>query len=227
VILPGPNLTITALTGTSTDTSDASGFDYLDDGVFTLLSINSTYHLADLPGGICLMPAYGWDREFVEKITGRINIEAEDLNPSTKDDTWSISTDFWQYLWVEGDPKQAVDPANGHQDLQGVGVFSRIQTGDQDTNPLDYSISFGVNAKGLIPKRDQDTMGIAFNYNKLNKGRFLEAAGIADSSSVWEAFYNIELTPGVNLNLDAQVADSPLPGIDTALILGSSIGIRL
>ena len=105
-------------------------------------------------------------------------------------------------------------------------MFSRIQFADQDTTPLDYSISFGVNGMGLIPRRDNDTMGIAFNYNRLNKGRFLEEAGIADSSSVWEAWYSIQLTPAVNLNLDAQVVDSPLPDIDTALILGCSLGIR-
>jgi hypothetical protein len=223
--MPSPNLTITAMAGTSTDSSDVSGFDHVDDGLFALLSVNYKYRLAGLPGGICVMPAYGWDRGFVE-INGRMNIEAGVLSPSTKDDTWSISTDFWQYLWVKGDPKQAVDPGNGRQDLQGVGVFSRIQTAEQDTNPLDYSISFGVNAKGLIPKRDNDTMGIAFNYNKLNKGRFLDAVGIADSSSALEAFYNVELTPAVHLNLDAQVVDSAFPGIDKATILGASLHLR-
>lgn len=225
VLMPAPNLSITAMVGTSTDCSNSSGFDYLDDGLFTLLSINYTYDLAGLPGGIGVMPAYGWDNEFQE-IEGRINIEEEDLVLSTKDDTWSISTDFWQYLWIKGDGERAVDPGNGRQDLQGVGVFSRIQFADQDTNPLDYSISFGVNGMGLIPTRDNDTMGLAFNYNRLNKGRFLEAAGIADSSSVWEAWYSIQLTPAVNLNLDAQLADSPLPDTDTAVILGGALGIR-
>ena len=225
VLMPGPDLSITALVGTSTDTSNSSGFDYFDDGLFTLLSINYTYDLADLPGGIGVMPAYGWDNEFQE-IEGRINIDGGDLVLSTKDDTWSLSVDFWQYLWVKGDAQQAVDPGNGRQDLQGVGVFSRIQFADQDTNPLDYSISFGVNGMGLIPSRDNDTMGIAFNYNRLNKGRFLEEVGIADSSSVWEAWYSIQLTPAVNLNLDAQLADSPLPDTDTAVILGCSLGIR-
>ena len=146
------------------------------------------------------------------EINGRFNIEAGQLNPTTKDDTWFVSTEFWQYLWTEGAAKQSVDVNDGRQDLQGVGVFSRIQFTDPDTNPLDYSISVGVNAKGLIPGRDNDAMGIAYSYNKLNKGRFLDFVGIADSSSVWEAFYNIELTPAVHLTLDAQVARVALPG---------------
>ena len=69
-------------------------------------------------------------------------------------------------------------------------------------------------------------MGIAFNYNKLRKGRFLAVVGIADSSSVWEAFFNIELTPAVHWTLDAQLSDSSLPNIDTATILGTSLQIR-
>ena len=59
-----------------------------------------------------------------------------------------------------------------------------------------------------------------------NLGRFLNALGIDDTSTVVELFYNIELTPAVHLNLDAQVADSALPNIDTATILGASLQIR-
>jgi hypothetical protein len=59
----------------------------------------------------------------------------------------------------------------------------------------------------------------------LQTARFLDAVGIADSSSVWEAFYNIELTPAVHLTVDAQVSDGALPDIDTATILGTSLQI--
>jgi hypothetical protein len=42
---------------------------------------------------------------------------------------------------------------------------------------------------------------------------------------VVELFYNIELILAVHLNLDAQVADSALPDIDTATILGACLQI--
>jgi porin len=225
LVMPNPNLTITGMVGTSTDVSDRSGFDDLDDGLFAILSITYQYHLGGLPGGFTVMPGYGWNGNFNE-INGRINIDEGQLELTTKDDTWSAAFDFWQYLWVEGDPKQSVDPGDGRQDLQGVGVFSRVQFADRDTNPLDYSISGGVCAKGLIPRRDNDAMGIAYNYNKLRKGRFLDFIGIDTQSTVWELFYNIELTPAVHLTLDAQVTDSALPDTDTAMILGTSMQIR-
>ena len=225
LVMPDPNLTITGMVATSTDISNSSGFNDLDDGMFALLTITNQYQIRQLPGGFGLMFGYGWDGNFNE-INGRMNIDAGQLKPTTEDDTWFVSADFWQYLWVEGDSKQSVDLSDGRQDLQGVGVFSRVQFADSDTNPLDYSISGGVCAKGLIPRRENDAMGIAYNYNKLRKGRFLDFIGIDNSSSVWEAFYNIELTPAVHLTLDAQVTDSSLPNIETATILGASLQLR-
>jgi hypothetical protein len=210
---------------TSTDTSNSSGFDNFDDAMFGLLSLTNKYQISSLPGGFGLMYGYGWDGNFNE-INGRLNFDSGQLTLTTKDSTWFFSADAWQYLWVEGDSSQPVDTSNGRQDLQGVGVFSRVQFADKDTNPVDYIISVGVNAKGLIPRRDNDAMGIAYNYNKLNIGRFLTFIGIDDTSTVVELFYNIELTPAVHLSLDAQLSDSSLPNIDTATILGTSLEIR-
>ena len=159
-------------------------------------------------------------------LNGRINIDAGQLEPTTKDDTWFVSTSFWQYLWTEEAAKQPIDLNDGRQDLQGVGVFLRLQTADPDTNPMDYSITGGINAKGLIPGRDNDAMGIGYVYNKLSDDRLLKGIGIDAQSSVWELFYNIELTPAVHLTLDAQVVESAFPDIDTATILGTSMQIR-
>ena len=107
-----------------------------------------------------------------------------------------------------------------------MGVFSRIQFADKDTNPIDYIVSAGVNAKGLIPGRDNDSMGLGFSYNKLQSARFLNALGIDDKSTAAEIFYNIELTPALDLNLNLQVTDSALPNIDTTTILGASLTAR-
>jgi porin len=225
IVMPSPNLSITAMVGTSQDTSDNSGFDYLDEGLMGLLIITYQYQCGDLPGGFTLLPAYGWNGDFNE-INGRINVPEGILTPSTKDDTWFISYDHWQYLWLEEGKGQAVDTSDGRQDLQGVGVFGRIQFAEYDTNPVGFYISAGVSAKGLIPNRDNDTMGIAYNYNSVQDTRFGGILGIDDSSTVLEAYYNIEISPAMHLTLDAQVSDSALPGADTAVILGTSMQLR-
>ena len=225
VWMPNPNLQVTGMVGTITDTSNTSGFDDFDDGLFGMLMLTYQYKLAELPGGLVFMPGYGWGRDFTE-INPRINIVDGQFAPSTEDDTWFVSLEAWQYLWTEGVGDQPVDINNGRQDLEGVGVFARLQFADADTNPMDFSISGGINAKGLIPGRDNDAMGIAYAYNSLETGRFFDALGIADSSSVLEAFYNVELTPAVHLTLNTQLADSPLPNVDTAVILGTSLQIQ-
>lgn len=222
VYMPSTDFTVTGMLSTSTDTSNRSGFNNLDDGLFALLYFNYKYDLGGLPGGFNFMPGYGWDGDFAE-INGRMNIEEGQLTPTTEDSTWFVSADFWQYLWLEDDSPQLVDNNNGRQDLQGVGIFAMVQSTDSDTNPLDYSIATGLNAKGLIPGRDNDAMGIAYSYTRLRKGRFLEFIGIENQGTAWEVFYNIELTPAVHVTLDAQVTDPALPGIDTATILGMSM----
>ncbi len=226
VVSPSPNLSITAMVGTSQDTSNHSGFDYLDDGLMAMLIVNYQYQWGDLPGGFTLMPGFGWNGDF-NKINGSINLPPGGaLEPSTKDETWFISYDHWQYLWLEGGKGRPVDTSNGRQDLQGVGVFTRFQFTDNDTHPIDSFISAGLSARGLIPNRDNDTMGIAYNYNSVQETRLGGILGIGDSSSLWEAYYNIEISPAIHLTLDAQVVDSALPGTDTAMILGTSMQIR-
>ncbi len=107
-----------------------------------------------------------------------------------------------------------------------MGVFSRIQFADEDTNPLDYMLTAGVNAKGLLDNRDNDTMGIAYNYTSLQDTRLGSFGGIHSSASVWEAFYNIELTPAIHWTLDAQLANGALPNTDAATILGTQLQLR-
>jgi len=223
--VPQPNLVITGLVCTSNDTSNSSGFHELNDGLTALISLEYKYKFNDLPGGFTLMPGYGWNNEF-NVINGRITVDEGELIPSTQDDTWFFSADIWQYLWVEDGVEQPVNTTDGRQDLQGVGFFSRIQTADNATHPVDFFFSFGLNAKGLIPNRDNDAMGIAYSYNTMNKGRFLNIIGIRDSSSVGEFFYNFELTQAIHLTLDAQVSKSALPNIDSATILGTSLQMR-
>ena len=79
LVMPSPDLTITGMVGTITDTSNRSGFDNLDDGMFGLISLTKQYQNGQLPGGFGLMSGYGWDGDFNE-INGRINFNAGQLH---------------------------------------------------------------------------------------------------------------------------------------------------
>ena len=167
LVMPDPNITIASMVATITDTSDRTGFNDFDDGLFAMCLATYQYQLGGLPGGLVLTAGYGWGRDFTE-LNGRIYLDQGQWVPETDDDTWFVSTSFWQYLWTEEDAKQPINLNDGRQDLQGIGAFLRIQKADSDTNPLDYSVAGGLSAKGLIPGRDNDTMGVAYVYNKLS-----------------------------------------------------------
>jgi porin len=153
-------------------------------------------------------------------------VESDGLSPTTENSTWFNSFDLWQYLWVEKQSDQKVNVNDGRQDLEGIGIFSRIQHADKDTNPIDYTISFGVSAKGLIPDRDNDVLGVGYSYTRRQKLRFAGVAGVEDDASGWELFYNIEVTPAIHWTLDAQVIDAGRQDMDTSVLLGTSVQMR-
>ena len=79
----------------------------------------------------------------------------------------------------------ATQPTSAAEDFLAVFVTSISVAWDNDTNPVDFHISAGVSAKGLIPNRDNDTMGIAYSYNSVQDTRLGAIIGIDDSSTLW------------------------------------------
>ncbi len=224
--MPSPNLTITGMVGTNTDTSNSSGLNDFDEGLFAMTIVSYQYQLDGLPGGIAVIPGFAWDRDYTNLNDNLTNNDGF-IEANTENDTWFFSSSVWQYLWTKEEASQPIDFNDGRQDLQGVGMFFRAQAADTDTSPLDYSFSGGLSAKGIIPGRENDAMGFGYAYYSLSKVNLIESLGLQDSWSAWELFYNIELTPAIHVMLDAQVVNSSFPAIDTATILGVSLELNL
>ena len=53
---------------------------------------------------------------------------------------------------------------------QGLGWFSRMGFAPSDRNFVDYYFDAGFTYKGLVPWRDDDTVGVAFGYAQLSSG---------------------------------------------------------
>jgi porin len=226
VYLPSASTSLVALIATSSDTTNSAGFDKFDEGMFALFTLTQQYNLADMPGGLGVMYGYGWDGDFNKK-NAITSVNDTDSVTQTEDNTWLFTADAWQYLWVEKGQVTKVDSANGKQDLEGVGMFARVQFADKDTNPIDYIVSVGVNARGIFPSRDNDTLGLGYSHNEFQVGDVLTNLGVENLGSAWELFYNIEITPAIHVNLDAQYVKSPFSGIDTATIFGASLRFNL
>jgi porin len=104
-------------------------------------------------------------------------------------------------------------------------VFARYGVSDGKANPIKYFASFGIGGKGLIPARCQDTFGVGYyhvwftdNLPSIVKRRLL------DNEQGGELYYNIYLTPWVQLTPDLQIIESGDKRVDNTVIVG---GVRM
>lgn len=143
-----------------------------------------------------------------------------------KNDSWAVYYNFDQYLY---------EPNKGSG--QGVGLFGRFGTSDGNPNPIHYFYSLGVGGKGIIPGRPIDRFGLGYYYISVGNPTFtgpLATRSFLRNEYGFEAFYDIALTPWMQLTPDIQVIRPAqkdvvtiIPpsrqGIDTATV----VGIRL
>lgn len=226
IVMPVKNLTINSIVMNTNDSSTTSGFDDIGEGWTWLTSVQYQYMIGSLPGGQSVAATYAADNEFKEVAGGLVFQPGEGLAPAKTDETWFVSWDLWQYLWINQPAQKPIDIANGTQDLQGLGAFVRVGFGDEDSNPIDYTIAAGLGARGVIPVRDHDTMGIGYAYSRIRESRLTSVLSLESHSQAFEAYYNIEVTPATHLSLDVQVVDSIASTSDTAVLVGARLNFR-
>lgn len=220
--MPSPNWTVTTLLMNLTDASTTSGFNDIGDGATWATTVDYLGSLNELPGGGTFGFYYGFDADFVR--IGGLNINpGTGISMESKSSTWALTWNGWQYLYAETGAG-AVDPRNGRQDLQGLGLFAQVGISDEDTNPVSWSVSGGLSGRGSIPGRDFDTWGVGYFYNDLQDlgRRFLV---FEDSVSGLEAYYDIALIGSASLTLDAQWIRNAFPRLDDATILGARLNV--
>jgi porin len=220
--MPNPNWTVTTLFINLEDASTTSGFDDIGDGTTWATTVDYLGSLNELPGGGSFAFYYGFDADFAQ--IGGLNFDpGTGVSIDSQSDAWAISWSGWQYLFSE-EGSGAVDPRNGRQDLQGLGVFAQLGIADEDTNPVSWSITGGLSGRGSIPGRDADTWGVGYFYNELQDldRRLLV---FEDSVSGVEAYYDIALSGWASLTLDAQWLRSAIPSVDDATILGARLNV--
>lgn len=218
----GPNGGIT-VTGTILNTADSStttGFEDFDDGQTAILEADFQYQLANRPGGMNIGGLYSFNQEFAQLSSRLVFQPGEGLSIPSKDSSWAIYWSAWQYLFTEEPGNLPINIQNGEQDLQGVGLFARVGFVDQDTNPIEWTVSGGVSGRGIISTRDNDTFGVGYYYASVQRTRLFSVLGVEDSVQGLECYYNIAITPACRVTLDLQVVNSVSSSVDTATILG-------
>ncbi len=97
--------------------------------------------------------------------------------------------------------KELADP----EDTQGLGTFMRLGITDGDANPISTFWSAGVQYQGLIPRRDDDV--IAFGVANSRLGDYAEP--VERNETVYELYYNAQITPWLHLTPSLQVITNP------------------
>lgn len=104
-----------------------------------------------------------------------------------------------QMLWKENLGDEA--------DAQGLGMFFRYGYANEDCNEIEHFWSIGAQYQGLIPTRDNDVLGFGFAQSILS-GELRRLDGV-DRESVYELYYNAQISPWLTVTPDVQYVVNP------------------
>lgn len=219
VVMPSQNTRFTSILMNTSDASTTTGFGDFGDGVSWWNSLDVQWGAGGLPGGSTLGAIYAFDGDFA-RIGGLAFAPGQGLTVGRETESWGAQLSGWQYLFTESGSTGSVDPRDGRQDLQGVGVFAGIGFGDEATNPVSLAINLGLSGRGLIPGRDDDTCGLGWFYNEIDEPRPLLSSFLNNNTQGIEAYYDIALLPSTNLAFNLQYTDAAFQGVDDGLVFG-------
>jgi len=225
VVMPSERFLFSSILMNTTDSSTTTGFGDIGDGATWLNSIDVQYEVNGLPGGSTFGFMYAFNGNFTR--IGGMNYDPDvGIVVGKETESWALRWDGWQYLFTETQPGTRVDPRDGLQDLQGVGVFASLGLGDKKTNPVTFAASVGVAGRGVFPGRDDDTLGLGYFYNNLKKPRPLLTDFLQSSTQGVEFYYNAEILRWLTLTGDVQWMKSARVEVDDSLVLGLRCNIN-
>ena len=195
-----------------TDTADTSGFDELfAEGVAMAAELRLPTTFLGMPGHQLFGGSYS-NREFVA-LAQDPRVVLPNIPIARQTGSWSLYWNFDHYLYV--------DPRNAQR---GWGVFGRAAIADDDANPIEWFLSFGVGGNNPLQGREADTFGAGWFIAGVSDqiSPFIEAFffdSLSDGQAV-ELFYNWQATPWLNVTPDLQVIIPARNDVDAALVAG-------
>lgn len=135
-------------------------------------------------------------------------------SPGTKRDDMGFYVTLSQEVWKEKPHEKDND--------EGLGVFARYGFAPKSVNPIEDLWSVGCQYKGLIPGRDNDTLGFGVAQGVVSRRRRLQGRH-PGRETLFEWYYNIQVIGSLNVTLGLQVVDEPgglggRQGIDDATV---------
>ncbi len=92
-------------------------------------------------------------------------------------------------------------------DEQGFGMFGRYGYAHEDANTIEHFWSVGCQYQGLIPERDDDVLGFGFAQSIISD-KLRHSTGMS-RETVWELYYNAQVSPWLSITSDFQYIMDP------------------
>ena len=210
---------------------DAGGTNFdLDDGVFVIgelqLAVQQGKDAHGLPGTYKIGGYYN-SNSFPDQAIDNQGISL--ASPETNGNAllhhrdWGIYAVMDQLLWQHGDGAD-----------KGIGLFGRIVGTRGDRNLVSLYVEGGLNWKGLLHGRPDDSLGMAVGYTQVSgRARQLDRDTalftgspypVRDAETVVELTYQAPVTPWLLLQPDAQYVIHPGGGLPQPDDNGRRIG---
>ena len=187
---------VTLFLMSSTGKASTSGFDDLDANNLTVAGEGRvTTDFFGLTGHQLFGAAFS-NRKF-SSIDQSARFAFENGAFEAKKGSWNIHYNFDQYLY---------EPKKGSG--QGIGIFGRFGASDGNPNFMHFFYSLGVGGKGMFDSRPHDRFGLGVYFIDVDspklQGLFQTQKLLRDEYG-FEAFYNIAITPWLQLTPDVQI----------------------
>jgi len=134
------------------------------------------------------------------------------INPETFTGNRGFYAEFEQMVFKE-------KPDN--VDAQGLTVLGQFAWAPPNKTEMTKYFGTALAYKGLIPKRDDDLLGVGINF-----ANFSKRLGHIKSESVLEVFYKICVTPWLYIQPDFQYINKPFEADDSVIVFGIRTGIE-
>ena len=210
------------------------GGDWSDYGL--VLNPQFKYKAFNLPGAIQVIAAYS-SKDATDVGNPRLLPSVATGNLPTKSDNWIVELAGEQYFWgpkgasvprAEGGRKEDFHVATKDfaQDRPGVGIFYRFSYTPEDRNAYNTYLSGGFGGRGVIPGRPYDRFGVGPYWLKESSDLNKQPGNLLGDEVGVEAFYNLALTPYVQLSPDVQWISQGIKSSDDAVVLGTRLNVR-
>jgi porin len=161
-----------------------------------------------------LVKGGGWMHLGETGYAGLLDPATGQLATTVVDDAYGFYATALQTVWSAGEAGPAVD------------LFAAISWSDPSRNPVEWGFNAGVTARGVIPGRPRDSIGLMASPTL-----FTRDAGISPLATAYglpggtggsevnvEAYWRIALTPWCVLQPDVQWIRTPSGTLDDALV---------